>query len=54
MYLCNTANDQVEKHFVDGKKEITFPDGTIKTVHNDGYQVVTSYNSYAVVYTSVN
>jgi centromere protein J len=30
------ANGQIEKHFSDGKKEITFPDQTIKLIYSTG------------------
>lgn len=30
------SNEQIEKHFPDGTKEINFPDGTIKCLFPDG------------------
>jgi len=30
------SNQQIEKHFSDGTKEIIFPDGTIKCIFADG------------------
>jgi len=32
------GSDQVEKHFPDGCKEVTFPDGTMKYLHPNGLE----------------
>lgn len=41
MYLCNkhiVSKYISEKHYPDGKKEITFPDQTIKNLFTDGQE----------------
>lgn len=41
MYLCNkhiVSKCISEKHYPDGKKEITFPDQTIKNLFTDGQE----------------
>ncbi len=37
-YLFYNYNMQIENHFANGKKEITFPDSTRKIIHPDGVQ----------------
>ena len=32
------SNGQIEKHFIDGSKQITFPDGSLRYILNDGYE----------------
>jgi len=36
--LYEFPNGQIERHFVNGRKVITFPDKTIKTIDPDGFQ----------------
>lgn len=38
MYLVYIASNQVEKHYPDGRKEVTFSDGTIKYLHPNGVE----------------
>ena len=36
MYLIYIDSNQVEKHYPDGRKEVTFSDGTIRYIHPNG------------------
>ena len=38
MYLIFTDSNQVEKHYPDGHKEVTFSDGTVKYLHPSGVE----------------
>jgi len=35
MQTYHFPNKQIENHYSDGRKEITFPDGTVRMVHMD-------------------
>ncbi len=48
MFECRKLDDkilQVEHHFADGQKLITFGDGTTKAMHANGIQVYIFFKS---------
>ena len=38
LQIFKFSNGQVENHYADGSKQITFPDGTIKYIYQNGYE----------------
>lgn len=38
--VFNFASGQIEKHIPDGSKQITYPDGTIKTIGTDNFEEI--------------